>query len=110
MSLNLFKKKPDGLLYSVPQSLPFDGHQIKLATYQDKLAEDGLRKIRKQSTIKEIQICKIPDYDGLAIYADGNRAGTVWKDSWSGLYGKLKNHKISKAFLSVSDDVYLFID
>lgn len=109
MSLNLFKKKPDGLLYSVPQSLPFDGHQIKLATYQDKLAEDGLRKIRKQSTIKEIQICKIPDYDGLAIYADGNRVGTFW-DYGDNLYPKLKNHKYNKAFLSVSDDVYLFID
>lgn len=108
--MNLFKRKPEGLLYSVPQSAPFDGQQIKLATYQDKLAADGLKKIRKQSAVKEIQICKIPNNDGLVICADGNRAGTVWKTSWSGLYEKLKNHKIKRAFLSVSDDVYLFIE
>lgn len=109
MSLNLFKKKPDGLLYSVPQSLPFDGTRIKLATYQDKKAEDGIRKTLKRSVIKEIQFCKIPGADGIEILADGNRVGTFW-DYGDALYYKLKNHKYNKAFLSVSDDVYLFID
>lgn len=108
--MNLFKKKPSGLLYIIPQSDPFDGKRIKLATYKDRQAEEGLKKIRTHYPIKSLQICKIPEYEGLAIYADGNKAGVIWRDSWSGLYDKVKNHRISKAFLSVSDDVYLFID
>ena len=108
--MNLFKRKPEGFIYSIPQSDPFDGIQIKVATYQDKEAEAGIKKILKQSSIKEIQFCKIPGHEGLKVLADGYKVGTIWRSSWTGLYDKVKNQRINRAFLSVSDDVYLFIN
>lgn len=110
---NLFKNKstnPAALwTYSVPYSDHFRGYKrIKLATYNDPVAQAGLKKISKMSSINEIRFEGIPD-NGINVYVDGFRAGTIWKHSWEDYFKVIKSAKVEKAHINVDDEACLYI-
>ncbi len=109
---NLFKKKssdPEALwTYSVPYSDNFRGYKrIKLATYNDPVAQAGLKKISQLATISQIRFDGIPN--GINVYVDDFRAGSIWKDSWEDYYKVIKSVKVEKAHIKVDDEAYLYI-
>lgn len=110
--LNLFKKKPNASAwsYSVPHSDGFRGYKrIKLATYQDQEASKGLKQIPKLPSIDRIRFTEVPGYDGINVFVDDFKAGTIWKDSWPDYYQLIRSEKVEKAHLKVEDEAYLFI-
>ncbi len=108
----LFKKKPE-MDFIVPHTDNYKGfRRIKLATYRDEYACAGIRKLgTKQIRTVGFQVIKHPDTYGINVYANDNRIGTIWRDSWADYYKVIKAGKVSAAHVDIvdPDEVYLYI-
>jgi hypothetical protein len=108
--ISIFKKNQPSVFLTVPYTKDFRGYKrIKVATFEDKEAQKGIDKVIRQPSIKEISFEKIPKYDGLIVYADGNKIGTIWKHSWEEYYKAITGKKVSAAHVQFANDVHLFI-
>ena len=108
----LFKKKPE-MDFIVPHTDSFkDFNRIKLATYRDEYAYAGIRKLgTKQIRTVGFQLIKHPGTYGFNVYANDNRIGTIWRDSWTDYYKAIKAGKVCAAHVDIvdPDEVYLYI-
>ena len=108
----LFKKKPE-MDFIVPHANSFkDFNRIKLATYRDEYAHAGIRKLgTKQIRTVGFQTIKHPGTYGINVYANDNRIGTIWRDSWADYYKAIKAGKVYAAHVDIvdPDEVYLYI-
>jgi len=116
----LFRKKRTApepkpvVVFTVPHSKGFRGYKrIKLATYKDEIAQEGLRRISAADSIGRISLSVYELQDTppfVRVEADGNRAGTMWNDSWKEYIDLIRAGRCSSAHLNVSDDnAYLFV-
>ena len=110
--MTLFKKKPE-MDFIVPHTDNYKGfNRIKLATYRDEHAHAGIRKLgAKPISTVGFQVIKHPGTYGINVYANGNRIGTIWRDSWADYYKVIKAGKVSAAHVDIvdPDEVYLYI-
>ena len=108
----LFKKKPE-MDFIVPHADNYKGfRRIKLATYRDEYAYAGIRKLgAKPISAVGFELIKHPDTYGINVYANDNRIGTIWRDSWADYYKTIKAGKVSAAHVDIvdPDEVYLYI-
>ena len=108
----LFKKKPE-TDFTVPHTDNYKGFdRIKLATYRDEYAHAGIKKLgAKQIRTVGFQLIKHPGTYGINVYANDNRVGTIWRDSWANYYKAIKAGKVRAAHVDIvdTDEVYLYI-
>lgn len=110
--MTLFKKKPK-LDLIVPHTDSFTGFKrIKLATYKDEYASKGIKALGSKP-VSEVgfELVKAASSDGINVYANGYRIGTMWKHSWAEYYRAIKSGKVKAAHIDVTDpeSVYLYI-
>ena len=108
----LFKKRPQ-LDFVVAHADNADGYaRLKLATYRDELAHQGIRSLGKKP-VKSVgfQIIKERSVNGINVYANDNRIGTIWRDSWTDYFKAIKTGKVRAAHVDIigPDEVYLYI-
>ena len=108
----LFKKKPE-MDFIVPHADSFKNfNRIKLATYRDEYAYAGIRKLgTKQIRTVGFQLIKVNGSPAVNVYANDNRIGTIWRDSWADYYKAIKAGKVCAAHVDIvdPDEVYLYI-
>ena len=108
----LFKKKPQ-MDFAVPHADGFKGFKrIKLATYKDEYAYKGIKKLgTKPITNVGFQLFKHDNAIGINVYANDNKIGTIWRDSWTDYYKAIKAGKVRAAHVDIvdPDEVYLYI-
>ncbi len=108
----LFKKKPE-MDVIVPHTDNYKGFdRIKLATYRDEYAHKGIKALgNKQIRTVGFQMIKHPGTYGINVYANDNRIGTIWSDSWKDYYKQIKAGKVRAAHVDIvdPDEVYLYI-
>ena len=110
--LNLFKKKQSvsAWSYTVPYSNNFRGYKrLKLDTYKDVDSETGLKALQDRSSYDHVSFAKVPNYDGINVFIDDHKAGTIWRDSWTEYYDAIFSEKVEKAHLKIEGNAYLYI-
>lgn len=111
--LNLFKKKsaaPAAWSFTVPHSNNFRGYKrLKLSTYNDPEALSGIKHIAQISDIDQVRFVEIPGHNGINVFVDKFKAGTIWRDSWTDYYKAIRSEKVEKVHLNVENEAYLFI-
>lgn len=103
------KKAQKPWSFSVPYTHNFRGtKRVKLTTYMDKWAEEGIAATLGKE-IKEFRFEKVKGYDGLTVYADGKKIGTIWRNYWPEVYDRIIAKEISEAHVQFGGDVYFFV-
>ena len=92
-----------------------DGYtRIKLATYQDKYAYEGLRGLGSRP-IKTVSFAFRKTPDGIPmmnVYANERyQIGTLWRDNYSDIQQLIRSGKVRSAHVDIvdRDEVYLYI-
>ena len=108
-----FKKKksaPDIWSCTVPHTKGFRGFKrLRLATYADRDSEIGCKRIAKLPFFDQVRFVEIPGYDGINVFVDDFKAGTVWAHSWPDYYKAIRSEKVAKVHLMVENGPYLFL-
>ncbi len=110
--MSLFKKKTP-MDFIVPHPDSFKGFKrLKLATYRDETAHSGIKRLgQKPISSVGFQMFSKSGAVGINVYANDNRIGTIWKDSWTDYYKVIKAGKVFAAHVDIADpdEVYLYI-
>ena len=104
-------KKSERMDCTVPHTESYRGYKrIKLASYRDEVAHKGIKKLGTLS-ISYIGFQLIKGQPGINVYADGNRIGTIWKDSWASYYKAIKDGQVKAGHVEIADadTVYLYV-
>ena len=112
--MSLFSRKPKADFIVACVDDPAQGYEkIKLATYKDKYAYDGIRNLG-HSRIRTVSFV-FGDADGsklINVYANGkHRIGTIYRNTRPEVYAWIRSGKVRTAHVDIvdRDEVYLYI-
>lgn len=113
--MSLFSRKPKADFIVACVDDPAQGYEkIKLATYEDKYAYDGIRNLGR-SRIRTVSFAFRKTPDGIPmmnVYANERyQIGTVWRDNYSDIQQLIRSGKVRSAHVDIvdRDKVYLYI-
>lgn len=112
--MGLFGKKikPDFTVVCADEPAK-DYERIKLSTYRDKYAYDGIKQLGR-SRIRSVSFA-FGDADGsklINVYANGkHRIGTIWKNTRGDTFAWIRSGKVHSAYVDIvdRDEVYLYL-
>ena len=112
--MGIFSKKPKPDFIAACVDDPAQGYErIKLSTYRDKYAYDGIRNLG-HSQIRSVAFM-LGDADGsklINVYANGkHRIGTIYRNTRPDAYAWISSGKVRSASVEIvdRDEVYLYI-